>query len=63
MLGSGPQHASFLYALVSSIRASPGPTRLRPGGMDTWNWKAMFADWDFDDEEDYRIYLSVLGLR
>jgi hypothetical protein len=50
MLGSGPQHASFLYTLVSSIRSSPGPTRLRPGGMDTQNWKAMFADRESDDE-------------
>jgi hypothetical protein len=55
MLGSGPQHASFLYTLVSSIRSSPGPTRLRPGGMDTQNWKAMFADRESDDENKWII--------
>jgi hypothetical protein len=63
MLGSSPQHASFLYTLVSTIRALPGLTLLRPGGMDTQNQKAMFADRESDEDENQRIDLSVLGLR
>jgi hypothetical protein len=63
MLGSSPQHASFLYTLVSTIRASPGPTLLRPGGVENKNWMTVFANREFDDDENQWIDLSVLGLR
>jgi hypothetical protein len=36
---------------------------LQPGGMDTQNWKAMFADRESDDDKNQWIYLGVLGLR
>src|SRR5215208_371787 len=42
---------SILWSVLFAVRQA----RLRPGGMDTQNWKAMFADRESDDENKWII--------